>query len=254
VCAFAVVAGLVLLSLAGASAARATSCASAVKVDGELLFGTGSVDASRLPARGAERQAVVPACNDAASDDPDTATTVVTLGAIPATVAVLEPARDGTLYVAAGALVASEAHPLHAAMYDAGERRAMQRARRCRRERRAVAGKVDHTDWDAAYLVRDGRVDTFAVDAETRLVGRPAYEPVRKGQLVSARVSRCGSRRVIDELRFTGPVPAPAERTDDGAIAWRTVLWIALGLGFLGAVIGGVWSGRRSAAARPPRT
>ncbi len=74
----------------------------------------------------------------------------------------------------------------------------------------------------------DDRV--FRVDARTRIVNRPAYQPVRDGQRLRVTATRCGNRLIADRIAFVGPTVEPVRyqraraSTDDG-LPW--IVWIA---------------------------
>jgi hypothetical protein len=107
---------LVAAALAHAEDASG-ACASAVVVDGRVLFGAVVQHPRRLPPRDGEHEAIVPACNDTGGDEPDQRTTVLRLRGLPPRIAVAERGGSGAVYVDPGSLVATGTHPLHAALF-----------------------------------------------------------------------------------------------------------------------------------------
>ncbi len=236
-------------ALLGAPQADA-SCIAALVVEGRVLIGQGSVAASHLPRAAGKHPAVEPACNDAGQDDPDRAITVRTLEGLPPDVAVVRRGEPTELYVAAGSLLGSSAHPLHRAVYGRGTRRS-RRPQTCRREPRAVRGAlVDESPWTGPKLaLRTGRGTTvIATDARTRLTNRPAYEPLNPGQRLAVRTSICGSRRVADAIAFVGAtVPLERVDTDTGGGVVGTDLdprWI-VGLAYVMVMVALLLAARR---------
>src|SRR3954462_10629237 len=104
---------LVAAALAHAQDASG-SCASAVVVDGRVLFGAVVQHPRLLPPGDGEHDAIFPACNDTGGDEPDQRTTVLRLRGLPPRVGVAERGRSGAVYVDPASLVAIGTHPLHA--------------------------------------------------------------------------------------------------------------------------------------------
>jgi hypothetical protein len=89
---------LVAAALAHAQDASG-SCASAVVVDGQALFGAVVQHPRLLPPGDGEHDAIFPACNDTGGDEPDQRTTVLRLRGLPPRVGVAERGRSGAVYV-----------------------------------------------------------------------------------------------------------------------------------------------------------
>ena len=204
----------------GAPAATAgdarASCAAAVVVDGRVLLGGGVDDPARLPPVTGERPALSPACTEGS----DERITVMRMQGVPPRVAVLDSDRR-SIYVAEGTVTTLATHPLHDA-FRRGNLPSLREGRRCRAQRRpldvvaleAQGGRVLRVDAGAGSVL-------VGVDSRTRIVNRPAYEPIRRGQRLRLRTSACGGRRVVaDRIAFTGP--APSEERYRGAVATDT--------------------------------
>ena len=185
--------------------ARASCASAVVVVDGHVLFGRGDVRTALLPARGAAREAVSPACNDTGGPPAEDGTTTVRpLRGLPPTVAV---SAGEDVYVVSGSMVALSGHPLRRAL--SGGERSYRERHPCRREDRAMRGTLAEDGGAQALTVRrPDRTILVNVDAATRLAGRPAWQPLRRGQRVMLRTSLCGPPRVADTIRLAGPVPA----------------------------------------------
>jgi len=211
---------VVLAVLIMAPEARA-GCISAVFVDGVMLVHQ-RAEGWRLPPTEGRRSAVLPACNDAGQDAPDKRIDVLPFKGVPADVAVVSSVDSG-FFLADGSLVASEAHPLH--------RPGRRYARRGCARGRTFEGTATDAGFDRLML--DDRV--FRVDARTRIVNRPAYQPVRDGQPLRVTATRCGNRLIADQIAFVGPTVEPVRyrrtaATRDTAFAWGTVALILLGV------------------------
>jgi hypothetical protein len=211
----------VLAVLVVAPSARA-ACVSAVIVDGVVLINHDEAG-WKLPPTEGRRSAVVPACNDAGQNEPDRATTVLPFKGVPADVAVGSSVDSG-FYLVAGSLVASAAHPLH------------RPSRRYARGGCARGRAFEGTTTDAGFdrLMLDERV--FRVDARTRIVNRPAYQPVRDGQRLRVTASRCGNRLIADRIAFVGPTVEPVRYQPAAAGHDTAFAWGAVALGLLGVV------------------
>ena len=211
----ALLACVVAVAFGPVAPARA-GCVGALVVDGSVLYGVGRIFAAQLPARGPEREAVSPACNDTSgANEPDRRTTARTLRGLPARVAVVD--RFDTLYYAEGSVIASARHPLHLAIF--GRRRFPNYRRRhaCRPESATLRGAVVGPIGAAGFTLR--RVDRtvqVAIDYRTTLADRPAYQPLLAGQRVALRTSLCGPRRVADQVAFLEPTieREPVDATD----------------------------------------
>ena len=209
--------GATAATAATAGDARA-SCVPAVVVDGRVLLSGGVGDRARLPRVTGEHPAVSPACADG-SDEP---VIVMRLQGLPPRVAVLDASRR-TLYAAEGTVATLATHPLHGA-FRRGSLPSLREGRRCRARRTPVDVVALEAPGTGSRVLR---VDVGAggasigVDSRTRIVNRPAYEPIRRGQRLSLRTSACGGRRVVaDRIAFTGP--APREERYRGAAAAET--------------------------------
>jgi hypothetical protein len=219
------------------------ACASAVVVDGRVLFGGELPPGARLPAAAGTHRAVSPACNDTGGDEQDTTTTVTRLAGVPPRIAVTGRDRD-TLFLADGTLLALATHPLHRAQFPSRREPSYREGRRCTPHRTPLDAIV--LDGRGALRVRVGRrVALVNVDARTRITNRPAYQPVLPRQRLLLRTSRCGPRRVADRITFAGPPVTPepyravAARDGHGP-AWRAVL-IVLGCSVLGLIAFLAW-------------
>jgi hypothetical protein len=206
---------VVLAVLVLAPSAHA-ACVAAIVVDGVVLLNYDAAGWTLPPTEG-RRSAVAPACNDAGQNEPDGETSVLRFKGVPAEVAVASSVDSG-FYLAAGSLVASAAHPLH------------RPSRRYARRGCARGRTFEGTTTDAGFdrLMLDDRV--FRVDARTRIVNRPSYQPVRDGQRLRVTATRCGNRLIADRIAFVGPTVEPVRyqraraSTDDGL---RWIVWIA---------------------------
>ena len=208
--------------VATAGVARA-SCVDAVVVDGRLLFARGATDPARLPRVTGERPALSPACTDTSPADPgstDKRITVMRMQGVPPRVAVLDSSRR-TLYAAEGTVTTLATHPLHEALRR-GNLPSLREGRRCRAQRRPLDAVALEAAAGRGFRADVGPRGAFVgVDARTRIVNRPAYEPIRRGQRLRLGVSACGGRRVVaDRIAFTGP--APFEERYRGAVAADT--------------------------------
>jgi hypothetical protein len=228
-------AAVALLLTAAPEPAGAMSCAAAVIVEDRILFGTGVERVRDLPPRGRAIAAIEPGCGDA-----DRRITVWTLRGLPPRLAVY---REGDgVYEARGSLTVLAGHPLHAALRHRELRPVARRG--CvaaATVRGSVAGGYDGIA--LALRTRAGAPVRVRLDRRTRLANRPAYQPLRDGQQVAIRTSRCGRKLVAERIAFAGPT-VPAERvsmrTDtDGGIG---VLALALLLAIaVAAVCTAVW-------------
>jgi hypothetical protein len=238
---------LVPLLLAAAALAHAEeapgACASAVVVDGRLLFGNAVQHPNRLPPREGERDAIFPACNDGGPIEEDHEGTVKQLRGLPPRIAVAG-ARPDTVYVDAASLTVIGRHPLHAAFHGRPSVPSYRSGGGCRPYRTAVRGEVLR---DGVFRIRTADRTMFvSVDAATRFTNRPAYEPVRKGQRLRLATSRCGPRRVADRVTFLGATPRPepyrGSRAAGGGLhvaGWQVVL--VLLFGSAAAMIALIW-------------
>ena len=215
---------VVLAVLVMAPSARA-ACVAAVIVDGVVLINH-DANGWKLPPTDGRRSAVLPACNDAGQNEPDGATTVLRFKGVPADVAVVSSVDSG-FYIVAGSLVASAAHPLH------------RPGRRYARRGCARGRTFEGTTTDAGFdrLMLDDRV--FRVDARTRIVNRPAYQPVRDGQRLRVTATRCGNRLIADRIAFVGPTVEPVRYRQAAASHDTAFAWGAVALGLLGVVAAG---------------
>jgi hypothetical protein len=219
--AYVVACSLVLLMAFLRAPAVQASCASAVVVDGSVLFGYEAAD-WKLPSSDGRVRAVAPACNDAGQARPDGETTVVRFKGIPPDIAVRSESGD-QVFLASGSLTALAAHPLH--------RPSRRFARRgCTRQPK-LEGAAGAAGFDSITLVSGGRTHFVRVDAHTTLVNRPAYQPIARGQGLQIAGKRCGTRLVADRIAFTGPtvVPEPYRPSPTRSLV-RSFPW---GLAFL---------------------
>jgi hypothetical protein len=220
---------VLLFAFVRAPAAQA-SCVGAVVVDGSVLLGSYGPDRKLPPSAGRVR-AVAPACNDSGQPHPDGHTTVVRLSGIPADIAVGSVSGD-EVYLADGSLTALAAHPLH----QTGRRF----ARSDCRHRPKLEGTAESAGFDSIALRSGGHMRYLRVDAQTRLVNRRAYQPIRKGQGLRIEGRRCGTRLVADRITFTGPtvVPEPyrSPHIESGVRSFPWVLAYVIGAGCLAFV------------------
>jgi hypothetical protein len=192
----------VLLLSAAPDPAASMSCASAVVVDGRLLFGHGQFRAGRLPPRGRSVRAIIPGCGK-----DDRPTTVWTLRGLPRHIAVVRDGAGLELYVAQHSLTPLAGHPLRAVF-----RRRPARRGDCT-PRATLRGTVTSPDGRGFGLDVSGRELYVSVDARSRIANRPAYQPVLARQRLVVRASRCGRRTLADRIAFRGATVRP-ERVD----------------------------------------
>lgn len=221
--------------------ATSMSCASAVLVDGRLLFGQGQFRAGRLPPRGRSVRAILPGCGDA-----DRPTTVWTLRGLPRHIAVVRDGAGLELYVAQHSLTPLAGHPLRAAFRQRPARRGD-----CA-SRATLRGSVTSPDGRGFGLDVSGRELYVRVDARSRIANRRAYQPVLAGQRLVVRASRCGRQTLADRIAFRGATVRP-ERVDasldeGGGVSGtlRLALIAAVLLLCLAAATMGRWWGARS--------
>ena len=206
------------VALLDAAPAKAMSCASAVILDGHVLYGGGVPHRERLPELGASLRAIEPACGD---DDHNRDVNVTAFRDLPATVAAWSKDTYSRLYVAAGTLVATADHPLHRAFF--GENRpSARRGRSCRTAGRLAGTAAQPTGFSTLVLRTSDGERYVRVDAKSRLANRPAYQPLSPGQRLTVGVQRCGRRLVATRIRFIGPNVRPDLVTvrEDGSDLW----------------------------------
>jgi hypothetical protein len=193
-----------------AAPARATSCITALRVDGHLLIDSLRGSAA-LPLAG-EVAAEVPRC-----DGDDAAEDVVArrVRGLPATVGV---EHRGDVYLAEGSMPMVDGHPLQALTRP-------RRRRGCRRVREPLTGRAEEAGLLGLAVRGHGpRPRWLYADGRTRITNQPAYRVVVHGQSVSVRASRCRGGWFADRIAFSGTALTP-DRHGPGPSWW----WIALG-------------------------